>query len=118
MRETARTTLPGPLTLGFGLALIATTASAQLVDRTQAPNIANAGIALSLFDEIGAGRGDINTPNSSAFIIGRDPFRAIRRGRQLFQSKFTRSQLLGPLPRSGSSDLNQNFAIRAGFADS
>ena len=79
MRKTARTTLPGPLTLGIGLTLIATTASAQLVDRTQSPNIANAGIALSLFDEIGAGRGDINTPNSSAFIIARDPFRAIRR---------------------------------------
>src|SRR5258706_4032938 len=118
MRETARTTLPGPLTLGFGLALIATTASAQLVDRTQAPNVANAGIALSLFDEIGAGRGDINTPNSSSFIIARDPFRASRGGRQLFQRKFTRSEGNGPNIGDGAGDINPALAIGAGVADS
>jgi hypothetical protein len=32
------------------------------------------------------------TSDSSSFIIARDPFRAIRRGRQLFQRKFLRSQ--------------------------
>lgn len=34
---------------------------AQLTDRTQAPNNAKAGIAKSLQDETGAGRGDVNT---------------------------------------------------------
>src|SRR4051812_31713711 len=105
-----------PLAL-LGLLLAATSASAQLIDRTKSPNIVNAGIALSLLDEIGTGRGDIYTTDSSAFIIARDPFRAIRRGRQLFQRKFTRN---GPsvAPGSGSSDLNANFAIGAGNADS
>jgi hypothetical protein len=64
------------------------TAQAQLIDKTQQPNTANEGIAKSLTDEIGAGRGDWTTLNSSLFIIQRDPFRAIRRGRQLFQRKF------------------------------
>src|SRR6266498_2904157 len=63
---------------------------AQLTDRTQAPNASNTGIAKSLPDETGAGRGDANTWGSSIFIIERDPFRSIRRGRQLFQRKFTR----------------------------
>ena len=65
---------------------------AQLTDQTQAPNTAKAGIAKSLQDEVGAGRGDLLTPNSSIFIINRDPFRSVRRGRQLFQRKFTRLQ--------------------------
>ena len=71
-------------------------ALAQLIDRTQASNAAQEGIAKSLADQIGTGRGDVFTPNSSAFIIARDPFRAIRRGRQLFQRKFTRGQGQGP----------------------
>src|SRR5204862_329156 len=54
-------------------------------------NAAQEGIARSLADQIGAGRGDVFTPNSSAFIIARDPFRAIRRGRQLFQRNYDRS---------------------------
>src|SRR5438445_730509 len=73
------------LSLAVVLAALAVPALAQLVDRTTAPNAAGAGIAKSLMDEIGAGRGDWMTPGSSAFIIARDPFRAIRRGRQLFQ---------------------------------
>jgi hypothetical protein len=40
------------------------TAQAQLIDKTQQPNTANEGIAKSLTDEIGAGRGDWTTPNS------------------------------------------------------
>jgi hypothetical protein len=44
----------------LGLSPIA--AWAQLTDRTQAPNTANAGIAKSLEEQIGAGRGDIMTP--------------------------------------------------------
>ena len=84
--------------LAMGLALPASLA-AQMIDRTQAPNLAKDGIAKSLAEEIGAGRGDVVTPDSSAFIIARDPFRAIRRGRQLFQRKFTRPQGQGPLAR-------------------
>src|SRR5262245_29768196 len=91
---------------------------AQLVDRTQNPNILNFGIAKSLTDEIGQGRGDLMTPDSSSFIIARDPFRSIRRGRQLFQRKFLRSQGQGPLSGDGVGDLNVNLAIGAGVADS
>ena len=58
---------------------------AQLIDNTQAPNNAKAGINKSLQDQVGAGRGDILTQNSSIYIINRDPFRSIRRGRQIFQ---------------------------------
>ncbi len=67
------------------------TVLSQSIDRTQNPNIANAGIAKSLAHEVGAGRGDVQTPDSSSFIIARDPSRAIRRGRQLFQRKFLRA---------------------------
>ena len=93
-------------------------AVSQLIDRTQNPNIANFGIAKSLTQEIGAGRGDVTTPDSSAFIISRDPFRAIRRGRQLFQRKFLRVQGLGPTTNDSVGDLNRELALSAGLADS
>lgn len=93
-------------------------ALAQLTDQTQAPNNAKAGIAKSLQDEIGAGRGDANTWNSSIFIIQRDPFRSIRRGRQLFQRKFTRLQGQGANDSDGVGDINTNGAIGAGLSDS
>lgn len=93
-------------------------ASAQLTDRTQNPNVANFGIAKSLAQEIGAGEGDVMTPDSSAFIIARDPFRAIRRGRQLFQRKFLRTQGQGPLAGDGVGDINTNLALGAGVSDS
>lgn len=93
-------------------------AHAQLIDRTLSPNVANEGIAKSFTDEIGAGRGDIFTPNSSAFIIARDPFRAIRRGRQLFQRKFNAPQGHGPIALNGQGDINNILAIGAGLADS
>src|SRR4030095_3490880 len=91
----------------------------QSIDRTQNPNIANAGIAKSLAQEVGAGRGDLQTLDSSSFIIARDPFRAIRRGRQLFQRKFLRAQGQGPLAgpdRAG--DITTNLALGAGWVDS
>jgi mono/diheme cytochrome c family protein len=91
---------------------------AQLTDRTQNPNVLNFGIAKSLTQEIGAGRGNLTTPDSSAFIIARDPFRAIRRGRQLFQRKFLRSQGQGPLAADGVGDINNNLALGAGLSDS
>src|SRR6266550_7577326 len=93
-------------------------ASAQMTDRTQNPNVANFGIAKSLAQEIGAGEGDWMTPDSSSFIIARDPFRAIRRGRQLFQRKFLRSQGVGPLANDGVGDINTNLALGAGLSDS
>src|SRR5213593_3114921 len=93
-------------------------ASAQLTDRTQAPNTARAGIVKLLQDEIGAGRGDANTWGSSRFIIQRDPFRSIRRGRQLFQRKFTRLQGQGANERDGVGDLDIDGAIGAGLSDS
>ena len=91
---------------------------AQLVDRTKAPNVANEGIAKSLAQQIGADRGDWMTPYSSSFVIARDPFRAIRRGRQLFQRKFTQEEGQGPLSGDGRGDVNVNLAIGAGLADS
>jgi hypothetical protein len=100
------------------LALVTTVAFAQLTDKTLAPNTAGAGINKSLAQQVGAGRGDAFTPNSSVFIIKRDPFRAIRRGRQLFQRKFTRTQGQGPLTNDGVGDLNNILAIGAGLADS
>ncbi|MGI8997975.1 MAG: di-heme oxidoredictase family protein [Pyrinomonadaceae bacterium] len=91
---------------------------AQLIDRTQNPNVANSGIAKSLQQQIGAGRGNLLTPDSSSFIIARDPFRAIRRGRQVFQRKFLRTQGVGPLAGDGIGDINTNLALGAGLADS
>jgi hypothetical protein len=99
-------------------ALLSISALAQMIDKTKAPNNANEGITKSLAEQIGAGRGDLNTPNSSAFIIGRDPFRSIRRGRQLFQRKFTRAEGHGPVTGDGHGDSNTNLIIGAGLADS
>jgi mono/diheme cytochrome c family protein len=93
-------------------------AGAQMTDRTQNPNVANIGIAKSLTQEIGAGTGDWTTPDSSSFIIARDPFRAIRRGRQLFQRKFLRTQGQGPLAADGVGNINTNLALGAGVSDS
>src|SRR5438874_2619476 len=98
--------------------LLCLPAWAQLTDQTQAPNTVKVGIAKSLQDEIGAGRGDANSWNSSIFIIQRDPFRSVRRGRQLFQRKFTRLQGQGSNEGDGVGDLNTNGAIGAGLADS
>jgi hypothetical protein len=97
---------------------ISDVAIAQLVDRTKAPNVANEGIAKSLEQQIGADRGDSMTPYSSSFVIARDPFRAIRRGRQLFQRKFTQEEGQGPVSGDGRGDVNVNLAIGAGLADS
>ena len=98
--------------------LLCLPALAQLTDQTQAPNTVKVGIAKSLQDEIGTGRGDANAWNSSIFIIQRDPFRSIRRGRQLFQRKFTRLQGQGANEGDGLGDLNTDGAIGAGLADS
>ncbi len=108
----------------YSLLLIATAvlassqATAQLTDLVQAPNPEGAGIAKSLTEQIGAGVGNWSTPNSSSFIIARDPARAVRRGRQLFQLKFTPQQGLGPRANNGVGDIAHNLAIGAGVSDS
>src|SRR5437016_2925155 len=92
-------------------------AEAQMIDNTQASNTAAAGINKSLTDEIGTGRGNVLTPNSSIYIINRDPYRSIRRGRQLFQRKFTHAQGQGRNEGDGVGDININLAIGAGLTD-
>ena len=96
--------------------------SGQLVDRNKSPNSANEGIARPLNGsayptQIADGRtgGD---PNASLNVIAYDPFRAIRRGRQLFQRKFLRTDGQGPLFGDGVGDINVELAIGAGLADS
>jgi Di-haem oxidoreductase, putative peroxidase len=100
------------------LALFSGRAEAQLTDVTQTPNTINAGIQRSLTDEIGPGRGDAQSPDSSLFLIRRDPFRSISRGRQLFQRKFTRAQGVGPRTGDGIGNLDTNGALGAGLSDS
>jgi hypothetical protein len=92
--------------------------AAQLIDRTTAPHTSGDGIALSLAEQIGAGRGDWFTEDSSSFIINRDPFRAIRRGRQLFQRKFTVASGQGPVFGDGAGNVEIDRIIGAGLADS
>ena len=91
---------------------------AQLIDNTQTLNPINAGINKSLIQEIGAGHGDLTTPDSSVFIIKRDPFRAIRRGRQLFMRKFTQAQGQGPRFLDGIGDIVKFPGLGAGSGDS
>ncbi len=100
------------------LLLAAASTRGQLVDGTKAPNAAGEGVHKSLALEVGAGRGDAFTPDSSAFLIERDPFRAIRRGRQLFQRKYGRADGQGPGAGDGAGDVQTNLAIGAGLADS
>ncbi len=102
----------------LGLVALAGTSVAQLSDITQTPNAANAGIKKSYTDQIGAGRGDIMTPGSSLFIIARDPARAIVRGRQIFQRKFTVAQGLGPRTNDGVGDIETDGSHGAGVGDS
>jgi di-heme oxidoreductase (putative peroxidase) len=104
--------------VGVAVLLAGTAARAQMVDDTEAPNVANAGIHKSLQDEIGTGRGNLLMPNSSIYLIGRDPFRSIRRGRQLFQRKFTHVQGQGPNEGDGVGDINTDLGIGAGLSDS
>lgn len=93
-------------------------AQAQETDITQTPNNEQAGIKKTLEQQIGAGRGDITTPNSSLYIISRDPFRSIRRGRNLFQRKFTVEQGFGPRTGDGHGDIAAEGSIGAGLVDS
>jgi hypothetical protein len=75
-----------------------------LPDRTRDPKLFNEGVAKSLYQQIGDA-GDIVTPNTSRYVIARDPFRAIHRGQQLFQRKYTRDQGQGPIPGDGKTNI-------------
>jgi hypothetical protein len=99
-------------------ALLSRSTSAQLIDQTRAPSTEGDGIRKSYAQQIGAGRGDWSTPESSSFLIARDPFRAIRRGRQLFNRKFSREQGLGPIVGDGAGDINKKLELGAGLSDS
>ncbi len=100
------------------LCFSAVVACGQLNDVTQTPNTENAGIQKSLEDEVGTSQGDAFQPDSSTYIIKRDPFRSIRRGRQIFQRKFTVEQGLGPRTNDGVGDLDHDGSLAAGLADS
>ncbi|MFN0058359.1 MAG: cytochrome c4 [Planctomycetota bacterium] len=100
------------------VALMSSIVDAQLNDITQTPNTENEGIKKSLAGQVGAGQGDVLLPDSSIFIIQRDPFRAISRGRQLFQRKFQFEQGLGPRTDDGVGDIEADGSLGAGFGDS
>jgi Di-haem oxidoreductase, putative peroxidase len=94
----------------------------QLVDRNKALNTAGDGISLPLTggsypSQIGDGRWGTD-PNASQNVIATDPFRAIRRGRQLFQRKFTRLEGNGPVLGDGVGNIDVDLTIGAGLSDS
>ena len=102
--------------------VFSSTLAAQLIDNNKAPNVANGGIARPLISgayptQVFDGRLG-SDPNTSLNVIRFDPFRAVRRGRQLFQRKFTRSEGQGPLSHDGSGDIANDLSIGAGLSDS
>ena len=95
-------------------------ASAQLTDVTQTtPTPSGGAINKSIDQQIGTGRGDELTPGSSIYLVARDPARSIRRGRQIFQRKFTEAQGQGPrVSRNSSGNIQDNPGFGAGLTDS
>ncbi|MCG8589301.1 MAG: thiol oxidoreductase-like protein [Proteobacteria bacterium] len=91
-----------------------------MTDETQTtPNVPGGAIAKSLEQQVGTGQGDVDTPGSSVYLIKRDPARSIRRGRQLFQRKFTEDQGQGPrVSNDSTGNIQDNPALGAGLADS
>ncbi len=106
--------------LACSIILVAGKANAQLTDVTQTtPSVPGGAIGKSLQQQIGTGQGDVNTPGSSVYLIKRDPARSIRRGREIFQRKFTAEQGAGPRVNENSSgNIQDNPALGAGLADS
>lgn len=109
---------------GALLFFISTAAQAQLLDDAlvnQNGNVNAPGgtIGKSLQEQIGTGRGNEFTPGSSIYLVKRDPARSIRRGRQLFQRKFTAAEGVGPRVNfTSSGDITQMRALGAGLSDS
>ena len=95
-------------------------AAAQLADSTQiTPTMPGGYIAKSLEQQVGAGHGDELTPGSSVYLIKRDPARSIRRGRQIFQRKFTAAQGVGPrVSLDSTGNIREARALGAGLSDS
>lgn len=96
-------------------------ASAQLVpcDKVYEPGTEPEGgcIERSLEDQIEEGHG--TAVDQSIWLIQRDPFRSIRRGRQLFQRKFSQAEGLGPRVNfTSSGHLPTMRALGAGLMDS
>ncbi len=94
----------------------------QLVDKNKAPNTSGDGISRPLIgtpypSEIGDGRSGAD-PNASQNVIAFDPFRAIRRGRQLFQRKFSRLEGQGTAEGDGVGNIDSDLAVGAGLSDS
>ncbi len=112
----------GPLrALGIGaLLLFGSAATAQLTDDTQTtPGVPGGAIGKSLAEQIGAGHGDEFTSGSAVYLIKRDPARSVRRGRQLFQRKFTADQGFGPrVSFDSAGDIQAAPALGAGLVDS
>jgi len=107
---------------GVFVLFASTQMAGQLVDKNKAPNTANDGIARPLTgypypSQIGDGRWGSDA-NSAQNVIAFDPFRAIRRGRQLFQRKFTRVEGQGAGAGDGFGNVDVDLAIGAGLADS
>jgi hypothetical protein len=100
--------------------VLSTAAHAQLTDVSQTtPNVPGGAIGKSLAAQVGMGHGDEMTPGSAVYLIRRDPARSIRRGRQLFQRKFTLQQGLGPRVSADSfGDIQGTAALGAGVSDS
>lgn len=124
-----RILLRSALAMLLSLTLFGGIALAQLTDKNVSTNNAGAGIAKTLSAEIGPvvngtdaqNRGDVMTDGTSIFIIKRDPFRSIRRGRQIFQRKFTRVQGQGPAFEDAAGSLNEDtgeFHKGSGLTDS
>ena len=66
------------IVLGLAGSLFIQASQAQLVDETQvSPTVPGGTIGKSLEEQVGAGRGDVTTPQSSVYLIKRDPARSI-----------------------------------------
>lgn len=109
----------GAITMICALVSLSTQAWAQLVDSSAGVDIPGGTIAKTLDQQIGPGQGDLTTPGSSTYLIHRDPARAIRRGRQLFQRKFSEIEGVGPRVNADSAgNIATNIALGAGLTDS
>jgi hypothetical protein len=76
-------------------------------------------IAKSFGQQLGPGQGNETTAWSSSYLIRRDPARAIRRGRQLFQRKFSLYEGLGPrVSLMSDGDILETRRLGAGLSDS
>lgn len=112
------------LVVSLGILFWSTTATTALLDETQVNegnNLDAPGglINRSLVDQVGPGMGDWDLYGSSSYVINRDPLRSVRRGRQLFQRKFSEQEGLGPRVNfSSTGDLTAHRALGAGSADS